>query len=670
LAERPGQKTLLGEWQNQQVVVKTLNFSEMPTWKNLELFEREAQTLKNLEHPALPRFLDWGQGENGIYLITAYIPGQTLAEKLGDGWRPSEQEIRELAEQLLQILIFLHGHHPPLIHRDIKPKNLVLNQEGQLFLIDFGAVSQLLTPEGSSTVAGTFGYMAPEQFAGKAVPTSDLYGLAATLVHLLTGRVPSELPQKRLRLDFEPYAHCSPALITWLHSLLDPLPEDRCPSAEKALETLKQIENRPVPVNSKVPERAFLRPPLESQLQVRQESDFLQIQIPAHPHSDELKKKERHQLILLGARFSAISIIFLVTIPNPVLFASLFSPLLFLLLGSFYYEKNKFKHLLQMETELKLTAESIFISQTPPQKPRETFEIPWNRLARIEEKRKSWNLENRGEQIELQLIEHQPTLSGQSISSGKYRVYRFGHALNDQDRAYLFRLLQAQFRQALEEKKDTLIKHTDHKLSAAQSFQPVHTENVLSLPNQSALHITEQEEQTEIIVPPQDLNTKQKQKHVLRQSIQALGLGASYLSLLVALMRMHALTSDWVALLFLLTYLPSIAWYLFAERQALLRLTRSRKHLKMTADSLFIETYSPLDAPKQEHLPLSEIKTIRLRNDPWSANFETQKDGVLIQAKDQKKYSLGETLSKTDQAWLVARLQAHIEQRSLPTEPD
>lgn len=484
LAERPGQKTLLGEWLAQQVVVKTLSFSEMPAWKNLELFEREAQTLQYLEHAALPRLLDWGKGENGLYLITAYIPGETLTEKLSVGWRPNEQEIRELAEQLLKIPVFLHAHHPPLIHRDIKPKNLVLNAEGQLFLIDFGAVSQLLQPEGSSTVAGTFGYMAPEQFSGKALPQSDLYAVGATLLHLLTGRTPSELPQKRLKPDFEPYTQCSQALICWLHSLLEPHPEERCLNARIALETLKQTENKTLPIKRQAPALHLL--PSNSHLQVRRESDFLQIQIPTSPLSAGLEQKERQQLIFLGARISIISMIFLINFPNPVLFASLLSPLLLVLFSSYFYEKNKFKHLLQTHTELKLTAESILITQTMPQKPQETLTIPWRRVARIEEKRKSWKLEPRGEQKELILVEHQPTLSGKTVGTGKYRFYKFGHTLNEGDRTYLLRLLQTWFNQTKTKNKANLSSFTED----------------------SALKVLKEKNQIERFNPQQDLTAE------------------------------------------------------------------------------------------------------------------------------------------------------------------
>jgi eukaryotic-like serine/threonine-protein kinase len=431
----------LGEWKDLRVVVKTLSFSEMPAWKNLELFEREAQTLKNLEHPSLPRLLDWGKGENGIYLITAYITGETLAEKLSSGWHPSEPEIRELAQQLLEILIFLHSLNPPLIHRDIKPKNLVLNTEGKLFLIDFGAVSQLLTPEGSSTVAGTFGYMAPEQFAGKAIPQSDLYGLAATLVHLLTGRAPAELPQKRLRLDFESYAHCSPELIAWLQSLLDPLPEDRCPNAARALAQLKQPRTTP----------------------------------------NEIAMRASHQ--------------------------------------------------------------------------------------------------------------------------------------------------------------------------------------TLALPADSVLQVSSDQNQTKIIVPPQDLNSKQKQLLWMRQGVQLTSLATSYLSLLVALLGARIYGSDMILPLFMLSFLPTAAWFTFAERKARIRLTGSSKQLQLTANALQIDTYSPLDDPQSQKLPLGEIAEIRLKNDSWDLNFETQRDGILILAHNEKRYTLGETLSKTDQAWLVGRLQAHLENR-------
>jgi len=124
-----------------------------------------------------------------------------------------------------------------LVHRDIKPSNVIRRTDGSLSLVDFGSVRDVLKdPDlGGSTVAGTFGYMAPEQFAGDASPRTDLYGLGALAVALLTRREPHTLLDHRNRMDWEVHAKPHPALALVLHHLLAPDPEARTASARAAL---------------------------------------------------------------------------------------------------------------------------------------------------------------------------------------------------------------------------------------------------------------------------------------------------------------------------------------------------------------------------------------------------------------------------------------------------
>ncbi|PKL74904.1 MAG: hypothetical protein CVV27_18125 [Candidatus Melainabacteria bacterium HGW-Melainabacteria-1] len=251
------------------VVVKSLNLAKLRDWKQLELFEREASTLKNLSHPGVPRLFDYfrDESEQRLYLVVEHVPGQSLEQQLATGWRPRQEEVESIARQSLEILDYLHSHHPPVVHRDLKPSNLMIDVEGGIHLIDFGAVQHLRESEGR-TVVGTFGYMAPEQFAGQAIPASDLYGLGATLVHLLSGRAPSEMPLDGLKLCFQPHVNCSPALQDWLAKLLNPEPTERFVSAAAAREALDHPENlstdhsltRPLPKTSRRP--AWLAPVL------------------------------------------------------------------------------------------------------------------------------------------------------------------------------------------------------------------------------------------------------------------------------------------------------------------------------------------------------------------------------------------------------------------------
>ncbi|MGV3526200.1 MAG: serine/threonine protein kinase [Candidatus Sericytochromatia bacterium] len=228
----------------QEMIVKELHLQGLQDWKQLELFEREARTLSQLAHPGIPKLHAHFRSPDGSrqYMVLETVPGASLADKLQAGWRPSESQAISLAEQALDILVYLHHHQPPVVHRDIKPSNLMLSPEGRLYLIDFGAVQHVLN--GERTVVGSFGYMAPEQFSGQARPQSDLYGLGATLVHLLSGRPPAELPQDGLRLRFSEMLQVSPALTNWLGRLLEPELERRTASAQVALTELTHLHLR------------------------------------------------------------------------------------------------------------------------------------------------------------------------------------------------------------------------------------------------------------------------------------------------------------------------------------------------------------------------------------------------------------------------------------------
>ncbi len=252
LGKKAGRQTLLARDKETQklVVIKLLTFSNDFNWDDLKLFERETETLKSLTHPAIPRYLDSFElrtaNGKGFALVQSYINAQSLEEHLKAGRTFSEGEIKQLAKALSKILTYLHGQKPPVIHRDIKPSNILLtnrsgNSVGQVYLVDFGSVQTLATQEGKTvTVVGTYGYMPPEQFGGRAVPASDLYSLGATLIALATKAHPADLPQKDMRIQFEQVAHLSPHLVDWLNQMIEPSLERRLSSAELALQALVQ----------------------------------------------------------------------------------------------------------------------------------------------------------------------------------------------------------------------------------------------------------------------------------------------------------------------------------------------------------------------------------------------------------------------------------------------
>ena len=286
LGKQTDRQTLLArDLQTQKLVVlKQLFLGSDFEWQNLKLFEREAETLKTLSHPAIRRYLDYleidGPDSKGFALVQTYVEGKTLEEHLTAGRTFSESEVKELAKSLLAILMYLHEQNQPVIHRDIKPSNILLHSRsghsvGQVYLVDFGSVqNQAAKLGGTITVVGTYGYMAPEQFGGRSVPASDLYGLGATLIYLVTGLHPTDLSQQNLKIQFaDRAAQLNSNLIDWLEWMTEPSLDKRLSSAGEALRSLKN----PRRLINKNPRAAQLQ---GSKIKLTKTSEFIEIVIP------------------------------------------------------------------------------------------------------------------------------------------------------------------------------------------------------------------------------------------------------------------------------------------------------------------------------------------------------------------------------------------------------
>jgi serine/threonine protein kinase len=163
--------------------------------KATELFEQEARRLQQLgEHPQIPTLLAYFQEDSHLYLVQQFIDGQNLLGELQQKGTFSEGKIRDLLQDLLNILQVVHQQK--VIHRDIKPENIIQREDGKIVLIDFGASKQLTQTVVATqgTMIGSFGYAPLEQMqGGEAYPAGDLYGLGATCFHLLSGIHPWEL---------------------------------------------------------------------------------------------------------------------------------------------------------------------------------------------------------------------------------------------------------------------------------------------------------------------------------------------------------------------------------------------------------------------------------------------------------------------------------------------
>ncbi len=226
-----------------KVALKELVFSLVPTTQELDAFTREAALLQTLDHPRIPKFLESftvGQGvSTRLYLAQQYLSGQSLMQRL-ETEHFDEDSVLVLARQALLVLAYLHGRSPVVVHRDVKPDNFILKPDGTLCLVDFGAARSVKAAgTHRATLVGTFGYMAPEQLGGTVDARSDLYGLGATLIHLLTRTPPERLLGPGMSLDFQKHVNVTVKTERFLSRLVAARPDQRFASAEEALAVLE-----------------------------------------------------------------------------------------------------------------------------------------------------------------------------------------------------------------------------------------------------------------------------------------------------------------------------------------------------------------------------------------------------------------------------------------------
>jgi hypothetical protein len=211
------------------VAIKRFIVKGAKSWKSVELAEREARVLRSLDHPALPRYREHFEEDGALYLVMDKLEGESVGSLLRHGETFSQRDVVRFLDQASDVLSYLHGRAPPVIHRDLKPGNVLRRPDGSFAFVDFGSVRDSLKPEGGSTVVGTFGYMAPEQFQGRALPGSDVYAVGATALAMLTRREPEDLPHRGLGIDVAAAlgGQVSPGLVRVLGAMLEPDPDRR-----------------------------------------------------------------------------------------------------------------------------------------------------------------------------------------------------------------------------------------------------------------------------------------------------------------------------------------------------------------------------------------------------------------------------------------------------------
>jgi serine/threonine protein kinase len=204
-------------------------------------FEREANILATLNHPSIPRIYDYFSADNRSYLVLEFIHGKDLEAIISEtGGFLTEERVLGWAIELCDVLSSLHAHKPdPIIFRDMKPSNVMVNPTDHIILVDFGIAKPFQVGQ-KGTMIGTEGYSPPEQYRGEAGPLADIYALGATVHHALSRRDPRLEPP--FSFGERPLRKINPAISTELEAVIDTAlqynPEDRFPSAESMKEAL------------------------------------------------------------------------------------------------------------------------------------------------------------------------------------------------------------------------------------------------------------------------------------------------------------------------------------------------------------------------------------------------------------------------------------------------
>jgi eukaryotic-like serine/threonine-protein kinase len=224
------------------------NIDESQHEKAINDFRRESMLLSSLEHPSIPTIYDYFYEEDSgrFYLVMKYISGGDFLARLrsAPNGRLDEKTVADWAVQVADVLHYLHRQNPPIIYRDLKPANLMIDgNSGRVMLIDFGIARWVQKEEKGVTAVGTMGYAPPELFSGKVEPRSDIYSLGATLFHLLTGSDPQDNPLLIFDFNKNPRPRqLAPSLSNEMEQILmravEYKPENRFRSAAEMRDTL------------------------------------------------------------------------------------------------------------------------------------------------------------------------------------------------------------------------------------------------------------------------------------------------------------------------------------------------------------------------------------------------------------------------------------------------
>lgn len=228
----------------QLLVLKEMNAEIAKVAKAQELFEREANALKHLNHPGIPKYYDFFVEDGKKYLAMELIHGQNLEQIIYKYGPVTPAKAIAWMLQTCEILDYIHNQEPPLIHRDIKPANLMLRSlDNCIVLLDFGAVKT--TGTAFVTRIGAEGYCAPEQERGHPLIQSDLYAIGPTLIFLLTGEAPYKFyrpSSKGYQFQLDGIPNVTPELQAVIARATETKPSDRYATAKELAAALSTCQ--------------------------------------------------------------------------------------------------------------------------------------------------------------------------------------------------------------------------------------------------------------------------------------------------------------------------------------------------------------------------------------------------------------------------------------------
>ena len=230
------------------VVIKQFCFATVgSSWSGYKAYEREIKLLQQLDHPGIPRYLNSLETDNGFCLVQEYKDTVSLQAKQD----LTLDQIKIIITKILEVLVYLQQQSPPIIHCDLKPANILVDDLLNVYVVDFGLASHSNQEiSASSVLKGTPGFIPPEQAIAPNTAT-DLYSLGVTIICLLTGKTALDLQQlvtadNPYQLKFKPLlSHLNPKFVRWLTKMVQPKLRDRFKNATEALKSLDSIDFNP-----------------------------------------------------------------------------------------------------------------------------------------------------------------------------------------------------------------------------------------------------------------------------------------------------------------------------------------------------------------------------------------------------------------------------------------